>query len=68
MENESKRKLELIVKERDRHLEMEMMQRKDMESNKNHISDRVSSLEKLVQFKWICVYTKNQIEFIRVVG
>ena len=49
MENDSKRKLELLMKERDRQLEMEMMTRRDVESNKNHITDRVSSLEKLVK-------------------
>ena len=48
IENDSKRKLELLVKERDRQLEMETMTRRDVESNKNHITDRVSSLEKLV--------------------
>ena len=49
MENDSKRKLELLIKERDRQLEQEVMSRRDMESNKNHITDRVSSLEKLVK-------------------
>ena len=50
IENDSKRKLELLVKERDRQLEMETMTRRDVESNKNHITDRVSSLEKLVNY------------------
>ena len=50
IENDSKRKLELLVKERDRQLEMETMTRRDVESNKNHITDRVSSLEKLVSY------------------
>lgn len=47
-ENESKRKLEMLIKDRERQLEMEMARNAQNETNKMNINERVASLEKLL--------------------
>ncbi|KAK3585004.1 hypothetical protein CHS0354_024918 [Potamilus streckersoni] len=42
------RKLEALVKERERQLEIEIQNRRETENNKYHVSERISSLEKML--------------------
>ncbi|KAL3869241.1 hypothetical protein ACJMK2_041948 [Sinanodonta woodiana] len=48
MELDVHRKLETLVKERDRQLDIEMQNRRESDNNKYHVSERISSLEKML--------------------
>ena len=52
-EGENRRKLEQIIKERERQLDAEMARYRDMEANKTNNSERVASLEKMVSLVYI---------------
>lgn len=49
-ELENKRKMEQVVKDRERQLDMEMARNRESEANKANSNERVSMLEKQVRF------------------
>lgn len=51
-EVESKRKLEMVIKERERQLDNEIARNRDAETNKMNINERVVALEKMVRHNY----------------